>query len=277
MGYKIKFDRMEQPETIETNIRQTEFYQNKKKNFATKIWFSLRNGILQKVRKSIGVEKQIHQLHLEWCGDLSNKKVLDLGCYAGNSLSMHLALNSKEYIAIDLSEKGISHLRNRLKNIEHANAFAIDFLSEEFTEKDFDLIYAYGVLHHFNDVEMLIGRLKEKLNINGTIISNDPLQTSLPIKLIRTIYRPFQSDKDWEWPFSKKVYYQFESAFRIKERRAMLGKAKWFFIVNFLPLSAEKKLAIGKKWHREDWERSRDSDPYMFRCMHLTMLMQKKD
>jgi 2-polyprenyl-3-methyl-5-hydroxy-6-metoxy-1,4-benzoquinol methylase len=264
-------------ETLETNRRQTEFYQNKKKNFATKIWFSLRNGILQKVRKDIGVEKQIHQLHLEWCGDLSNKKVLDLGCYAGNSLSMHLALNSKEYIAIDLSDRGISSLRKRLKDIPHTKALTMDFLSEEFTEKDFDLIYAYGVLHHFKDVEMLIGRLREKLNTNGTIISNDPLKTSLPIKLIRTIYRPFQSDKDWEWPFSKKVYYQFESAFNIMERRAMLGKAKWSFIVNFLPLSAEKKLAIGKKWHREDWEKSRDSDSYMFQCMHLTMLMQKRD
>ena len=267
---------MEKRETLETNIRQTEFYQYKKKNFATKIWYSLRNGILRKVRKSIGVEKQIHQLHLEWCGDLSKKKVLDLGCYAGNSLSMHLALNSKEYIAIDLSENGISHLRNRLKNIKHANAFAIDFLSEEFTEKNFDLIYAYGVLHHFKDVQMLIERLNEKLNTNGMIISNDPLQTSLPIKLIRTLYRPFQSDKDWEWPFSKKVYYQFENAFIIRERRAMLGKTKWFFIVNLLPFSAQKKLAIGKKWHHEDWEKSKVSDSYMFRCMHLSMLMQKR-
>ncbi|MFN4762846.1 class I SAM-dependent methyltransferase [Gillisia sp. Q332] len=262
---------------LEINQRQKAFYDKKKKNFATKIWFSLRNGILQKVRKSIGVEKQIHLLHLEWCGDLSNKKVLDLGCYEGNSLSIYLAQNSKEYIAIDLSEKGISHLRNRLKNIENADAFATDFLSEEFTEKDFDLIYAYGVLHHFKDVEMLINRLKEKLNANGTIISNDPLETSLPIKLIRTIYRPFQSDKDWEWPFSKKVYYQFESAFRIKDRRGMLGKAKWFFIVNFLPFPPEKKTEIVQKWHWEDWEKSRVSDSHMFRCMHLTMLMQKKD
>jgi hypothetical protein len=57
----------------------------------------------------------------------------------------------------------------------------------------------------------------------------------------------------------------------------MLGKAKWFFIVNFLPLSAEKKLEIGKKWHREDWIKSKESDSHMFSCMHLTMLMQKKN
>jgi len=264
-------------ETREINKRQKAFYDKKRKNFATKIWFSLRNGVLQKVRRSIGVEHHINELHLSWLGDLSNKKVLDLGCYAGNSLSMHLALNSKEYIGIDLSERGISSLRKRLKNIPHAQALTIDFLSEEFLEKDFDLIYAYGVLHHFKDVYGLISRLNKKLSSGGSIISYDPLETSLPIKIIRTLYRPFQTDRDWEWPFSKEVYYQFESAFKIKERRAMLGKAKWFFIVDFLPLSAEKKLVIGKKWHREDWEKSRNSDPYMFRCMHLTMLMQKKN
>jgi 2-polyprenyl-3-methyl-5-hydroxy-6-metoxy-1,4-benzoquinol methylase len=268
---------MNSKETIETNLRQKAFYDKKRKNFATKIWYSLRNGILREIRKNIGVEKQIHLLHLEWCGDLSNKKVLDLGCYEGNSLSIYLAQNSKEYIAIDLSEKGIAHLSKRINDIPHARAIAIDFLSEEFTEKCFDLIYAYGVLHHFKDVELVINRLNEKLNTNGTLISNDPLQTSFPIKLIRTIYRPFQSDKDWEWPFSKEVFYQFESAFNIKERRAMLGKAKWFIIVNFLPLSAERKIKIVKKWHQEDWEKSKVSDSYMFDCMHLTMLMQKKD
>ncbi len=268
---------MNAKEKVETNIRQAEFYQSKKKNFATKVWYYLRNSLLNNTRKSLGIERQIYELHRTWAGDLSNKKVLDLGCYEGNSLSMYLALNAKEYIAIDLSEKGIAHLSKRINDIPHARAFAIDFLSKEFTKKDFDLIYAYGVLHHFKDVGMLINRLKEKLNTNGTIISNDPLETSLPIKLIRMLYRPFQSDKDWEWPFSKKVYYQFESAFKIKERRAMLGKAKWFFIVNFLPLSAVKKTAIVQKWHREDWEKSRELDSHMFSCMHLTMLMQKKD
>lgn len=271
---KIKFEGMEHRET---NIRQTEFYQNKKKNFATEIWFYFRNGILNKIRKNIGMEHQINQLHLSWLGDLSNKKVLDLGCYAGNSLSMHLALNSKEYIAIDLSELGISSLRKRLKEIPHAKALTVDFLSEEFYEKDFDLIYAYGVLHHFKDVSGLISRLNEKLNYRGTIISYDPLQTSLPIKILRTLYRPFQTDKDWEWPFSKKVYYKFQSTFDIIDKRAVLGKSKYFFLLNFVPISQNKKTEITKKWHEKDWESSKNSDSHMFKCMHLTMKMRKKN
>ena len=262
---------------IEINKRQQVFYDTKRKNRVTKLWYALRNGSLQKIRKDLNIENQLHQLHLEWCGDLSAKKVLDLGCYEGNSLSIYLAQNSREYVAVDLSEKGISHLKGRIKNIENAEAYAMDFLSEDFKEKDFDLIYAYGVLHHFRDVEGLILRLKEKLSPHGNIISNDPLVTSLPVKLVRGIYRPFQSDKDWEWPFSKNTYSKFAAAFRIKERRGMLGRVKWLLLLNLLPLSAKRKSQMARQWHQRDWERSSYSDSELFSCMHLTMLMEKKD
>lgn len=267
---------MKPEERIAINKRQEEFYDRKNKNLPTRIWSYFRNGLLNRIKKGIGVERDIYDLHKTWFGDLSNKKVLDLGCYMGNSLSMYLAENSNKYLGIDLSGKGIEHLSRRLQNVEGARAEVMDFLSEEFTEKDFDLIYAYGVLHHFRDVEELIQRLNEKLKPGGMIVSHDPLETSLPIKTLRSIYRPFQSDKDWEWPFSRKTYYRFEKAFTVKERRGVLGKTKWTFLLNVLPVSEEKKLGRAKSWHREDWEKSAESDEYMFRCMHLSLFMQKK-
>ncbi len=261
----------------EINERQKEFYQNFKKNLPSRIWSYFRNKALNSVKKQIGVEKDIYNLHKTWFGDLSQKNVLDLGCYAGNVLSMDLARNSRSYLGIDLSPKGINELNKRLKNFPEARAEVIDFLSDEFKEKDFDLIYAYGVLHHFKDVDELIKKLKDKLATGGEIISYDPLQTSKPIKILRSIYRPFQSDRDWEWPFSKETYFKFKEAFNIKERRAVLGKAKWSALIGILPISEEKKLARAKTWHQQDWENSRKSDDYMFSCMHLTMLMQKKE
>ncbi|MCB7481314.1 class I SAM-dependent methyltransferase [Christiangramia sediminis] len=256
--------------------KQKEFYETKKKNLPTKVWSFFRNGLLNKTRKNIGIQNDIYELHKVWFGDLSNKKVLDLGCFEGNALSIFLAQNAREYIAIDLSESAITKFSKRLENIPHARAIAVDFLSEEFLENEFDLIYAYGVLHHFKDTKFLIERLKLKLKPKGEIISYDPLETSLPIKLIRRIYRPFQSDKEWEWPFSRKVYYLYAKAFDVKERHAVLGKAKWFFMISLLPLSSKKKDLLGKKWHVEDWKRSQNSDSYMFSCMHLTILMRNK-
>jgi SAM-dependent methyltransferase len=167
-------------------------------------------------------------------------------------------------------------LNERLKDIPSANAVAIDFLSEEFKERDFDLVYAYGVLHHFPNMEILLHRLNEIMATNATLISYDPLQTSLPVKIVRTLYRPFQSDADWEWPFTKKTVQQIRHAFNVTETRGILGKSKWVFLVNFLPISEEKKKNLGQKWHNQDWEKSANSDKILFSCMHLTMFMKKK-
>ncbi|MES2544061.1 MAG: class I SAM-dependent methyltransferase [Bacteroidota bacterium] len=265
-----------QEEIIETNKKQKEFYNHKKKNLPTRIWSYLREKTLKQIRRDIGVLNQSYDLHKVWFGELSNKKVLDLGCFAGNNLSLYLAENSKEYIGLDLSDIAIANLNERLKHIPTAKAVAADFLSADFPDKDFDIIYAYGVLHHFQNPDVLITKLNEKLAPNGTVISYDPLETSLPLKIIRVLYRPFQSDKDWEWPFTKKTFYKFQNAFSIKERHGILGLSKWYFLINLLPMSPEKKQAIGVKWHKKDWDLSATSDGHLFSCMHLTMLMQKK-
>lgn len=89
----------------EINKDQARFYNEKKKNLPTRLWYGLRNGLLKRLKKDLGVEKKVYDLHRTWLGDLSGKKILDLGCYEGNSLSYYLAENSKEYIGIDLSEK----------------------------------------------------------------------------------------------------------------------------------------------------------------------------
>lgn len=261
---------------IETNKKQKEFYNDIRQNFLTRMWARVRNGVLNKVRKSIGVQDQAYALHLQWFGDLSGKKVLDLGCFSGNYWSRHLAAHSARYLGIDLSDVAIGKLQKALEPYPNADVKAVDFLSPDFTEDGFDLIYAYGVLHHFSDTDILIARLREKLAPDGQIISYDPLQTSLPVKILRTLYRPFQSDAAWEWPFTRKTYSKFASAFDILERRGILGKAKWSVLLHVLPVSERWKEAKGKSWHRDDWEASVCSDRRLFECMHLTMLMQNR-
>jgi len=268
---------MKTKETIlETNIKQKEFYNHKKKNFATAIWSKFRNGTLNQIKKNIGVQDQAYILHKEWFGDLSTKKVLDLGCFSGNYWSMYLAENAKEYLGIDLSDLAIGKLSERIKHLANAEARSIDFLSDEFTDEGFDLIYAYGVLHHFENTSILIERLNEKLADGGEIISYDPLETSFPVKVLRTLYRPFQSDAEWEWPFTRKTYYLFQNSFNIIERRGLLGKSKWIALVNILPIPRKKKNQIGLKWNAQDWNNSKVSDSTLFSCMHVTIRMKKK-
>ncbi|MBT8275182.1 MAG: class I SAM-dependent methyltransferase [Bacteroidia bacterium] len=263
-------------DTLEKNKKQKEFYNKKKKSIPSKIWSFIREKSLKNIRKELGILQQSYALHKEWMGDLSDKKVLDLGCYSGNNLSLYMATNCKEYIGLDLSDMAIQKLNNKLKDIPHARAIAADFFSDEFAESEFDLIYAYGVLHHFKNVDTLIHRLQDKLAPNGTIISYDPLQTSYPIWFIRKLYRPFQSDAAWEWPFSRKTLRKFNSNFEILERRGVLGKSKWFFMYSMLPVSRENKIRWGKSAHQYDWERSARSNRHLYSCMQLNLHMRKK-
>ena len=262
--------------TLEVNKKQAEFYNTKKKNIPTKIWSNIREKTLKGIRRELNILQGSYDIHKSWFGELKDKKVLDLGCFAGNYHSLFLAENSKQYIGLDLSESGIARLNKKLEHLPNAKGVIKDFLSEDFKEKNFDIIYAYGVLHHFENVDLLISKLNEKLAPKGRIISYDPLETSRPIWLIRKLYRPFQSDAAWEWPFNRKTLKKLDSNFNILEKRGVLGHAKWYFIVNLLPLPKKTKVNIGKKWHKKDWDKSNDSMAHLYKCMQLTMHMQKK-
>lgn len=263
-------------DTLEKNKKQKEFYNKKKKSLPSRIWSFVREKSLKNIRKELGILEQSYALHKNWMGDLSDKKVLDLGCFAGNNLSVYMAQNARQYLGIDLSDVGIARLNDKLKDIPNAEARAVDFFSEAFNEGEFDLIYAYGVLHHFKNVDNLIQRLDQKLAEGGRIISYDPLETSYPVWFIRKLYRPFQSDAAWEWPFNRKTIKKFDRAFNVVEKRGVLGKSKWYFLYAMLPVSREKKLKWGMKAHNTDWERSAVSNAHLYSCMQLNMLMQKK-
>jgi 2-polyprenyl-3-methyl-5-hydroxy-6-metoxy-1,4-benzoquinol methylase len=265
-------------EIFEANLRQKEFYNSTRqaeKSVPTRIWFGLRNRFLDPFRRNFDIKSRVYNQHKIWLGDLSDKKVLDLGCLNGNTLSLYMAKNAKQYIGIDLSDKAIEVLNRKLKkaNCKSAMALAVDFLSPDFKEEDFDVIYAYGVLHHFENVEILIDRIKNKLNKNGMVISYDPLDTSLPIQLLRGLYRPFQSDKDWEWPFTKITLAEFGRHFKVEEVRGVLGKSKYGLLLNLLPLTKSYKERTIKRMVENDWSANDVEDVYD--CMHVTMLFRK--
>ena len=267
-------------EIFEANIRQKEFYNSTrqaKKSVPTRIWFGLRNKFLDPFRRNFDIKSRVYNQHKIWLGDLSDKKVLDLGCLTGNTLSLYMAQNAREYIGIDLSDKAIEVLDRKLKkaNCKSAKAMAIDFLSPDFKEENFDVIYAYGVLHHFENVEILVDRLKNKLSTDGIVISYDPLDTSLPIQLLRGIYRPFQSDKDWEWPFSKTTLAEIGRHFKVEEVRGVLGRSKYGLLLNLLPLNKSYKDRKIKSMVEKDWSANRMEEVYD--CMQVTMLFRNKE
>jgi SAM-dependent methyltransferase len=268
-------------EIIELNKAQKAFYNNEeafaKPNFFSTAWRNFRNGPLNSFQKEYALRQRMYDLHKVWMGDLSNKKVLDLGCLRGNTLSLYIAENAKEYIGIDLSDVAIADLQKKLDKLKKpsARALAVDFLSDDFAQKDFDIIYAFGVLHHFENFDLLMHRLAEKLKIGGEVISFDPLETSLPVQLMRKMYRPFQQDKDWEWPFSLKTFSQMEKYFEIREMRGILGKSKYGLLLHVLPLPNTFKSKKIEHMVASDWRAQKPTE--VLNCMQVTMRLKARN
>ncbi len=263
----------------ELNKKQAEFYDVKKKNAITKIWSWGRRVLLGNIRSELGIKNDVYNLHRQWIGDVSGKRVLDLGCFSGNALSIELASKADYYLGIDLSEKGIGILSEKLAaaGLTNAKAVAIDFLSEEFDkEQSFDLIYIYGAMHHFRYFEVLLERLNKFLKNDGCIVTYDPTETSSIIKFVRVLYRPFQSDAKWEWPFTKKTYKLINQYFLVDKVQGFLGKSKNFIALNFLPLSKEWKLKKAREWHQYDMAHANSFSNDFYRCMHVAMKLKKK-
>ena len=259
------------------NKRQTVYYESPsdtRGNVPTRIWGRVRDRI-EMVRRGLGVDRDVYALHWRWMGDLSGKRVLDLGCNEGNVLSIPIAEKSESYLGIDLSRPAIEKLRNKLreKGLLHADAQAVDFLSDEFTG-EFDVVYAHGVAHHFKHFEVFLKALERRLAPNGIAITLDPLQTSLPVKVARALYRPFQADSEWEWPFTKRTFELIQEYFEIEAVQGIMGHAKWSLLL--APFSREYATRVGSRLHSRDLAEAHRLGRGLWRCMVATMCWRKR-
>ena len=244
-------------------------------NAVGRAWARLRSGYGDIVN-SLGEFEMWSALHWAWMGDLSDKKVLDLGCHAGNQLSLDLARRARRYVGLDLSESATAELQRRIDaaGIEGAYTVAADFLSDEFDERDFDVVYAQSVFHHFRYVEPFLERVGEVLAPGGQVITSDPMSTYWPLRLIRAAYRPFQRDRAWEYPFTRATFATFQRYFDIEHVQGMMGRSKWILLV--YPLSKRYGERKWREWFAADQARANCLGPDLWKCMRVTMSLRKR-
>jgi hypothetical protein len=85
------------------------------------------------------------------------------------------------------------------------------------------IIYALGVAHHFEDFDLFLETAQNKLKKGGKMITYDPLNTFFISKLIRAMFRPFQNDAAWEWPFEKSNFTHIQKRFEIEGVQGTYG------------------------------------------------------
>lgn len=266
-------------EMLGVNANQAQFYNSsayrKSGNLFLRVWRNLRYS-MQELRKGIGAEEEMYEIHKAWIGNLSNKKILDLGCYYGNFLSSYLAQNAKIYIALDLCEPAIKKMNENfaVNKQSNAKAFCLDFLSSDFQEYDFDVIYAHAVAHHFKHFDVFINEAAKRLKPDGIMITFDPLNTSFGMRIIRALYRPFQQDRDWEFPFTKLNFDVIKKKFTIIEMQGFMGVSKFAYPI--MLLNKIWGIKIGKRLHLFDKKHTKILGSALWRCLQVSLLLKRR-
>ncbi len=259
----------------ELNEQQAEFYESRLKakkdqaaseeaaGLITNVWTRIRKNI-QSFDETLQLDEAYNNLHRDWVSGFNTGRTIDLGCFSGNPLSLELAASAAKYTGIDLAPSAIAELQTKLDEAglsDTAEAVSGDFFELGLADESVDLVYARGVLHHFQDPERIADEILRILKPGGAFVSLDPLATAPENRLARAIYRPFQSDAAWEWPFSKRSLEVFDSRFELDRVRGIRGLSKAGLVTSSLGArslgaklglkgeSADMKYAAGNTWY----------------------------
>ena len=99
------------------------------------------------------------------------KRVLEIGCGIGSD-SEQFARHGAEYVGIDLSEESLHLCKQRFKvydlpgEFRHGSVSDIDFMK---SLGEFDLVYSYGVLHHFPGMREHLENITQVLKPGGEL------------------------------------------------------------------------------------------------------------
>jgi len=130
-------------------------------------------------------------------------------------------------------------------------------------------------MHHFEDFDAFLSVLRSHVVPGGKVVTFDPLETSLAIRLIRRAYRPFQQDADWEWPFQRSTFEVIEKYFEIEQIQGYLGRSKWPIFLT--PIVGAQGIAnrLGLAAAMSDQRRATKKNRALWGCMQVAMKLSR--
>jgi ubiquinone/menaquinone biosynthesis C-methylase UbiE len=110
----------------------------------------------------------------EYLVDANNKDAIDFGCGTG-LVGMQLLNDFNSMLFLDTSQNMINQIKQKIIdfNIQNVDTLCFDFEREGHTDLHADYIFMAQVLLHINDVELVLSRLYEVLNVGGHLLIVD--------------------------------------------------------------------------------------------------------
>lgn len=116
----------------------------------------------------IEIAKLISDAIREYLVDANKKKAIDFGCGTG-LVGMNLLNDFNYLIFLDTSQKMIDQIKQKIIdfNIENVATLCFDLEKESLLDLHADYIFMSQVLLHIKDVELVLSRLYDVLNLGG--------------------------------------------------------------------------------------------------------------
>lgn len=156
-------------------------------------------------------------------GPLKGKRILDIGCGAGES-SVYFALQGADVTALDVSEKMINTVIALAKthNVT-VKTIISDVMEMENTNETYDIVYGNGVLHHFQNHRKCLEIIYQVLTKSGVAAFIEPLTHNPIINIYRKIATEVRTED--EKPFK---IIELEEMFT-KQFDSFEHEEFWFF------------------------------------------------
>jgi len=173
--------------------------------------------------------------------EIKNKKILDCGCGTGIFSNIFASLGAEKVIGLDISQ-GSLNTANALKNKLQLNNLEFqlgDMLELPFQQNYFDIVWAWGSIHHTEDPLKALEEIDRVLKNDGILLI--ALYKKTKLTWIHEIARKLliKTPKKTWIPLSKTLAFflfpivKFKEIFRKKSRKGEKLEElilDWFFV-----------------------------------------------
>ncbi|NJD77471.1 MAG: methyltransferase domain-containing protein [Candidatus Methanoperedens sp.] len=168
-----------------------------------------------------------NRMILSVLGDIKGKKILELGCGAGEA-SVYFARKGADVTAADISS-GMLEVVQKVAEKYNVSLQTTKCYSHKiyFEDESFDIVYAANLLHHV-DIESTVVEVHRVLKKGGIFVSWDPLAHNPAINVYRRIATKVRTQD--EHPLKMNDLKIFKKYFSRVESDATWFFTLWIFI-----------------------------------------------
>ena len=193
------------------------YAENEAANLITRAIAKLRYQ-QQRAVKATGIDDRVRELHVQWTAEKAGGNFLEIGCFNGSRYTFELIDAAGDYTGVELSSAASASLRQKIADrgqSTKANIVCGDFLDTRPTTNS-TLFAPTGCCTISKIRSCYLPRFRTLIKDDGFLVFRfEPVAINLVFRALRSIYRPFQSDAAWEWPFRKTTVAELTKRFNM--------------------------------------------------------------